>query len=199
MRKTFIRLTCATLVFGTAGFEGAAFAHKLREAGETVEVTKADIMVTPARDWNRLSGKVGKYGETWTLDGEQLNNVTFFGGIPSGEPLLRERNRKTDPLPKYNSRTLIVEVPELLERTYRTDRGIGLFEVENLTPGKFLGHDGLKFRYQYVERDGLVRLGQAHATIIKGKLYLALFEAPRLYYFEKNLADFDALIATAKL
>src|SRR3546814_3117622 len=54
-----------------------AAAHKLRVSGEAVAVADSGVTVTPGRDWNRLDAKAGKNTETWTLDGEQLNDVTF--------------------------------------------------------------------------------------------------------------------------
>src|SRR3546814_1135589 len=87
-----------------------AAAHKLRVSGEAVAVADSGVTVTPGRDWNRLDAKAGKNTETWTLDGEQLNDVTFFGGIEAGKPLVKERDRKRDPLPKFTSSTLLIEI-----------------------------------------------------------------------------------------
>lgn len=176
-----------------------ASAHKLREMGETVEVADSDVTVTPARDWNRLNGKIGKRTETWTLDGEQLNDVTFFGGIEAGDPLVKERSKKRDPLPKFTSSTLLVEVPELLEGTYRTYKDLAAFQLLNVEPGSFLGSNGVYFTYEFTDSDQLTRKGEARAAIIDGKLYMLTFDAPRLHYFDRTLADFRALADTAKL
>src|SRR3546814_4059309 len=89
-----------------------AAAHKLRVSGEAVAVADSGVTVTPGRDWNRLDAKAGKNTETWTLDGEQLNDVTFFGGIEAGKPLVKERDRKRDPLPKFTSSTLLIRSEE---------------------------------------------------------------------------------------
>src|SRR3546814_16138287 len=70
-----------------------AAAHKLRVSGEAVAVADSGVTVTPGRDWNRLDAKAGKNTETWALDGEQLNDVTFFGGIEAGKPLVKEIGR----------------------------------------------------------------------------------------------------------
>ena len=176
-----------------------ANAHKLREKGETVEVADSAVKVTPTRDWNRLNGKVGKRTETWTLDGEQLNDVTFFGGIEAGDPLMKERSKKHDPLPKFTASTLLVEVPELLEGTYRTHKELAAFQLLNVEPGSFLGKSGVHFTYEFTDRDKLTRKGEARAAIIDGKLYMLTFDAPRLHYFDRTLADFRALADTAKL
>lgn len=175
-----------------------AAAHKLRDAGETVKVAGSDITVTPPRDWNRLNGKIGKRTETWTLDGEQLNDLTFFGGIEAGDPLVKERSKKHDPLPKFTTSTLLIEVPELLEGTYRTYKDLAAFQVTKVEPGTFLGSEGVHFAYEYTDQDQLTRKGEARAAIVDGKLYMLTFDAPRLHYFDKTLGDFRALADTAK-
>lgn len=176
-----------------------AMAHKLRERGEAVQVAKSDMVVVPGRDWNRLSGRPGKNAETWTLDGPQLNSVTFFGEIEYGEPLIKERSKKHDPLPKFTATTLLVEIPELLERTHRAANGIGDFQVTEVDSKPFLGNEGVFFKYRYVDEDLLPRLGEARATIIDGALYMISYEAPRIHYYERNVADFRALADSAAL
>lgn len=177
----------------------SAIAHKLRLKGEAVTVADSSLTVTPARDWNRLSENSGKNTETWTLDGEQLNDLTFFGGISPGKPLVKERHKKRDPLPKFEKSTLLVELPELLERTYRTYKNIGAFQLGSTEPAKFLGQDGVIFTYQYTDEDLITRKGEAIAAIVGGKLYMVTFDAPRLHYFDRAIGDVRALVATAKL
>lgn len=176
-----------------------AAAHKLRSSGEAIAVADSGFTVTPGRDWNRLDAKAGKNTETWTLDGEQLNDVTFFGGIEAGKPLVKERDKKRDPLPKFTRSTLLIEIPELLEGTYRTHKQIGAFRLLTTEPLKFLNHDGVSFTYEYVDADLLTRRGEARASIIDGKLYMITFDAPRLHYFDRGLLDFRALVSSARL
>ncbi len=197
-RITYVRalaLAVASLVLTAS----PANANKLREKGAEFDVADSDVMVTPARNWNRLSVKVGKRTETWTLDGEQLNDVTFFGGIEAGAPLVKEKSKKRDPLPKFTKSTLLIEIPELLEGTYRTYKQIGAFQLLSTEPQKFLGQDGVTFTYQYTDADELTRKGEARAVIISGKLYMATFDAPRLHYFARNVDDFRALASSARL
>ena len=185
---------CSALLLATA-----AHAHKLREKGVKVTVAESNVSVTPSRDWNRLSARIGKNAESWTLDGAQLNDVTFYGGIAPGNPLVKERSKKKEPLPKFTGTTLLVEVPELLETTYRAYKQIGTFAVTSTDPVKFLGQDGVRFTYTYTDSDELTRKGEARATIIKGNLYMITFDAPRLHYFDRTIGDFHALVDTASL
>ncbi|AQR75419.1 hypothetical protein [Sphingomonas sp. LM7] len=177
----------------------SASAHKLRQKGEAVTVADSRLTVTPQCDWNRLSGKPGKNAETWTLDGGQLNDLTFYAGIEAGKPLVKERHKKKDPLPKFGKSTLLVELPELLEGTYRTYKKIGAFQLTSTAPARFLGQDGVIFTYDYTDADQITRKGEATAAIVDGKLYMVSFDAPRLHYFDKAIADVRALVATATL
>lgn len=189
-------LICSTAILLLAA---PAAAHKLRASGEAVAVADSGLTVTPSRDWNLLDTKAGKNTETWTLDGEQLNDVTFYGGIEAGKPLVKERDKKRDPLPKFTRSTLLIEIPELLEGTYRTHKQIGAFRLLTTEPVKFLDHDAVSFTYEYVDADLLTRRGEARASIINGKLYMITFDAPRLHYFDRGLSDFRALVSSARL
>ncbi|GGN43496.1 hypothetical protein GCM10011349_07660 [Novosphingobium indicum] len=194
--KYFGWILAVTALFSVAA---PAYAHKLCSSGETVDVAKSDVHVTPARDWNRLSGRPGKHAEVWTLDGEQLNDVTFFADVPPGEPLVKDRNKKRDPLPKFTKSTLLVEIPDLLEGTYRTYKNVASFDVLSIDPTRFLGCDGVIFTYRFVDDDQLTRKGEARAAIIDGKLYMITFDAPRLHYYDTVIGDFRQLADSAIL
>lgn len=178
---------------------GTSHANAYREKGKMAEVADSGMTVTPPRDWNRLDQRPGKHAETWTLDGEQLNDVTFYGGVEPGSPLVKERHKKHAPLPKFRATTLLIEVPELLEGTYRAGKQIGGFTLTGSKPDRFLGQDGVNFTYEYTDVDKLPRKGEARAVLVGKKLYMVTFDAPRLHYFDRTLADFRALADTAKL
>jgi hypothetical protein len=72
-------------------------------------------------------------------------------------------------------------------------------ELLSSEPGQFLGKDGVSFVYEFIDVDELTRRGEAHATIIDGKLYMITFEAPRLNYFDATTSDFRALARSAVL
>lgn len=197
MMSRLIAALAVTLI--VALLPSAAMAHKLREQGVAVRIADSPLTVTPGRDWNRLDGNVGKHTETWTLDGGQLNDLTFFAGIEPGKPLVRERSKKREPLPKFGAGTLLVELPELFEATYRTAKQIADFRVTDVQPTRFLGQDGVMFTYEYVDQDQLTRKGEAHAAIVAGRLYMIGFDAPRLHYFERNIGDFHRIVQSARM
>lgn len=197
MMSRLIAAFAATLII--ALLPSTAMAHKLREQGVAVSIADSPLTVTPGRDWNRLDGNVGKHTETWTLDGGQLNDLTFFAGIEPGKPLVRERSKKREPLPKFGAGTLLVELPELFEATYRTAKQIADFRVTDVQPTRFLGQDGVMFTYEYVDQDQLTRKGEARAAIVAGRLYMIGFDAPRLHYFERSIDDFHRIVQSARL
>ncbi|MFD1033702.1 hypothetical protein ACFQ15_03460 [Sphingomonas hankookensis] len=174
-------------------------ANGYREKGKVVTIAGSTLSVAPPRDWNLLSIRPGKKAETWTLDGERLNEITWYAGIAPDEPLIRETSRKHKPLPRLKQSTLIAEIPELLEATYRTERSVADFELTSAKPDPFLGQPGIRFTYAYVDNDHLPRRGEARAALIGGRLYLATFDAPRQYFFDRSLADFRALTDAATL
>lgn len=187
------------LIAAALTLAGVAHANAYRETGKRAVIGSSTLTVTPPRDWNRLSHKPGKNVETWTLDGEQLNEVNFYAGIEPETPLLRERNRKRAPLPRFRANTLLVEVPELLNGTYRTLRGVASFRVTSSTAGRFVGASGIRFAYEYLDDDGLPRRGEGRAALVGGRLYMATFDAPRLHYFDKTVGDFRRLVDSATL
>ena len=194
MRKPVRAWTLAFAFCALAVAGGSAQANAYREKGKAAQIADSPLSVTPPRDWNRLSAKPGKHAETWTLDGEQLNEVTFYSAVAPGEPLVRERNRKREPLPKFTAATLLVEVPELLEGTYRAYRKIGAFTLTSSTSDRFLGQNGIRFTYEYTDADQLPRKGEARAALIGWKLYMATFDAPRLHFFDRSVGDYRLLV-----
>jgi hypothetical protein len=192
------RVALAVILAATT-VAGSASANTFREKGKAATISNTTLTVTPARDWNKLSFSPGKKAETWTLDGEELNDVTFFAGIEAGKPLIREASKKHKPLPKFTKETLLVEVPELVEGTYRSAKGIATFNVTGSKPDRFLAHDGIRFTFDYVDEDSLPRRGEGRAALVNGLLYMAVFAAPRLNYYERTLADFETLTDTARV
>lgn len=199
MSKSLAILFAVALTIFTSLSPVTVQAHALKKQGEAVQVADSNLSVTPSRDWNRLSEKIGKNTETWTLDGGQLNDVTFFGGIEPGKPLVKERSKKYDPLPKFTQSTLLIEIPELLEGTYRTYKDLAAFTVGSSSPTKFLNREGIRFSYEFTDRDGLTRKGEAVATIFEKKLYMVTFDAPRLHYYDRLINDFRALVQSARM
>ena len=189
-----------TLAFGLAlAIAVPVSANSLREANATARVAGSALSVTPTRDWNKLSANVGRRTETWTLDGDALNNVTFFGGIENDRPIFREVDRRNRPLPRFSSTMLLADLPTLIENSYRIARGTTTFTVEHVEPAQFAGNAGLHFRYSFVGADEVRRRGEAYGAMVNGRLFLVTFDAPAIHYFDASVAAFRQLIPTATM
>ena len=189
----------ATIALCALTIGSAGFANAFRPEGDAVAIAGSRLTVTPPRDWNRLNVSPGKVTEVWTLDGEELNDVTFFAGIEPGRPLIREVNRKRQPLPKFLPETLLVEIPELVEGTYRAGKNVATFTVTGSKPDRFLDRNGIRFTFDYVDADALPRRGEGRASLVDGRLYMAVFSAPRLNFFDRTLGDYRSLTDSAAI
>lgn len=188
--------TVAVLALGAPAIAG----YKLMPSGVPEIVRSSALTVTPSVDWNRLGAKVGRNAEAWTLDGQSLNEVTFYAGIGDGQTLFKEVSKKNKPLPRFGAGMLAPDIVQLFESSYRIAAGTPLFSVDRVEPATFLGQQGFRFRYSFTVQDEEVRrTGEATGAVVGGKLYMIAFEAPTLHYFDRDVAAYQALVASAKL
>lgn len=192
-RSAFIALALLTAM------SSPSLANSLVGPGPRTGIAKSRLAATPAGEWNKLSLREGKNVEVWTLDGDALNKVMFFGGIPAGQPLLRERDKKNSPLPKVAANMLVTDIPTLLETTYRSQFAVNQMTIDTQVPAVLDGHKGIRFTYSFTRDDEVRRKGEAIGAMVNGQLYLVSYEAPEIYFFDKDVAEFRALAATIKL
>lgn len=181
------------------GFAAPGLAYKLIAQGQPVVAAKA-ISVTPAREWTRIGFAHGKNAESWTRDGLTLNDLTFYGGIAHDATLIKDRAKKETPLPRFNKSMLAPDIAQLFEGTYRIALRTSQFAIDSVEPATFAGKSGFKFTYNFtLLNEEVRRKGEAYGAVIGGKLYLVTFEAPVIHYFDRDVADFRALVETAKI
>lgn len=177
-----------------------ALANSLIDAGPHTGIAQSRISAIADGQWNKLGGARGKNVEIWTLDGDALNKVTFFGGIPVGRTLLRDTDAKRHPLPKVTDNMLITDIPMLLETTYRSQNAVDQMKIDLQEPALLDGHKGIHFTYAFTRRDDEVqRQGEAVGAVVDGQLYLVTYEAPSLYFFDKDIEKFRKLVGTLKI
>ena len=178
----------------------ASAAYKLMPAGVAVTVAKSGLTVSPGQPWNRLGGRVGRNAESWTLDGLALNDVTFYGGIADNKTLFRELDKRERPLPRFAATMLIPDVVQFFEASYRVANGTSLMAIDSLEPATFAGQPGFRFRYNFtVQNEEVKRLGEARGAIVGGRLYMITFEAPVIYYFNRDIAAFRQIAESARI
>lgn len=196
--RTLPILTCvaAALLIATPVVAG----NKLIVQGQPVAVAKSPLTVTPDREWNKLGARPGRDAETWTLDGDGLNDLTFYGAVENDKTLFREVGKKNKPLPRFKSTMLLTDIPTLFENSYRIALDTPLMTIDSVEPATFAGSKGVRFRYTFTRQNEEVRRsGEAHAAIIGGRLYMMTFEAPITYFFARDVDSYRAMAATARL
>ncbi|MBW8755086.1 MAG: hypothetical protein JF595_13230 [Sphingomonadales bacterium] len=175
----------------------ASAGWKLIPAQHPVDLT--GVTVTPQSDWNQASRRPGKQGQAWTHDGFDLNGLEFFAGVANGESLYRERNRKRNPMPKFDSGMLLPDLADFFERSFRAQIRLSSFAVVSSEPITFGGHGGLRVRYEFaLLNDDLARQGEVRLAVVNRKLYAANFFAPSLHYFPVGLPEATAIMDSAR-
>lgn len=189
---------CALAVCLSFAAASPAFAGwKLIPGRQAADLT--GIVVTPQIDWNQASGRPGKQGRSWTRDGFGLNGLEFFAAVPSGQPLYRERSKKSNPMPKFDKAMLLPDLADFFERSFRVNYQPGEFTVVESGPASLGNHAGLRIRYRYtLANDELVRLGEARLAMAKGRLYVVNYFAPELHYFAAGLAEANGMMDGAR-
>lgn len=196
IRYTLVALGATLLALPTAP---AVAGWKLIKEGAPVKVAKSTMIVTPTENWNRSSYRASRKGETWTLDGPTLNEIYFAAALIPGDTLYRDPAKKDHPLPLLGKNIQLTDVPEFFESSQRIAYNTSLYEVTSVEPVKFLGQEGVRFTYRFaIEGKPLQYKGVVQAALVTGKLYLVSFDAPALFYFERDRAKAEAVMASAR-
>ncbi|MCP3729160.1 hypothetical protein M9978_01860 [Sphingomonas sp. MG17] len=196
MRKFLMIAGGAALLAAAPAMAG----FKLMPAGQPQLIRKSALTVTPGIAWNRLGARLGRNAEAWTLDGNTLNDLIFYTAIPAGQTLFREVDKKNKPLPKFDAKMLAPDVVAMFESSYRIANSTSLFSVDSVEPATFAGKPGFRFTYSFtIQNEEVRRSGEATGAIVNGQLYMITFEAPKIHYYDRNIADYRAVVASAKV
>ncbi|MEO7169733.1 MAG: hypothetical protein ABIY39_05085 [Sphingomonas sp.] len=192
------KISLAVVAFALFVAGPAVAGNKLIAQGASVAVAKSPLTITPDREWNKMGARPGRNSETWTIDGDGLNDLTFYGGIENDRTLFREIDKRSKPLPRFSSTMLLTDLPVLFENSYSIALSTQLMKIDSVEPTTFLGQKGIHFSYTFSKMNEEVRRkGVASAAIIGGKLFMITFEAPDVFYYERDLPAYRAIIAKA--
>lgn len=173
---------------------------KLVRAGEVRVVGKGDLAVTAVGDWNRATQRETKKSESWTQNGTGLDELSFTVAVGKGEALFHQRDKKKDPLPKFDPAMLPTDIAELFENSARIALASAVFDVGTVRPATLAGARGIEMDFAYAtEGDNLERQGTARAAVIGGKLYLISFDAPKIHYYKAGLPTALAIMNSARV
>lgn len=164
------------------------------------------IAVAPALAFNRVTAfnpmaRVPERVEIWTTEGEVLDQLVFFGGIPDGQPLIKlppGREERT-PLPTFRRDMADGDVVELFVSSLVLSGRTPAVTIQLLRPATFLGGPGFRFDFAYAGSDEIDRRGTAIGTVRDGRLWMIGFEGTRLLHYNRLLPEAERIFATATL
>jgi hypothetical protein len=159
--------------------------------GMTVSKTKA---------WVQIVQPYAPKGpdQVWTLDGIGLNALMLYGGAKDGDILIKVKGDDKVQPPKFASGMDGLELQELIGTTVSRALAGGIaVDMLSLTPATFMGAPGFATEFAFPTTDGLEMRGYASGANIGGDLYLLIFVAPRIHYYEKDVAEVRAIAASA--
>ena len=178
----------------------ACATYGLVPANQTATAAKR-LRVVPPSAWNRMprTPDMLPQEENWTQNGVVLDSVSFFGGVESGGALTRQRRKADQQVPVYRAGMSPPELTGMIESYYRVKGGVAQFTPTSVEPIPFLGTTGLAMDFDYLTGDDVRRKGRAVMAEVGRRLYLMTLDGTRSHYFDAARADFDAMVASARV
>ncbi len=204
MRFRTILLLAATAALSacsSVGGEGLGYGGYSLVQVHEVRVGDDSLAVTPPRQWNKISARLFtdiQDVEDWTQNGPYLDGISFVTGLKDGKALVYQRKRDDRQVPKFRSNMTPPEIAAMVESLYRVRGGAIDFTSVSLTPRQFLGANGFQYDYEHLDSDEVRRKGRVVGSIIDGKLYMIVYDAARMHYFNASLPDFEAIVSSAR-
>jgi len=186
------------------GLVAAAMTVAACEPYKTVEAGARPIgdgmIVSKTKPWVQIIRPYAPDGpdQVWTLDGIGLNALLLYGGTEDGEVLLKVKGDDKIQPPKFTRSMEGLELQELIGTTVSRVLAGGIaVEMLSLAPATFMGAPGFETEFSYPTPNGLNMRGYASGANIGGELYLMIFVAPQMHYYEKDVAEVRAIAASA--
>jgi len=190
---------CSSIGGDTFGMSSYSLARVARQS-----VGDGGLSVVAPRPWNRQRARLFSFFdirevEDWTLNGPYLDGITFVTGLKSGRNMIYQRRSENQQVPAFRADMTAPEIASMLESLYRVRGGAVDFKTLGLQPRPFLGVNGFQLDYEHLDDDELWRKGRVVGAVVNGRLYLILFDAARLHYYNAALPDFEAIVQSAQL
>ena len=159
-----------------------------------VEIAGAYTVDTPVA-WEKSSE--GK-SEMWTVDGLDLQRLTFVNGLEDGDPVFETKGDNADKMPRYDTAMTPLEIKELIEGGLRAS-GAHQLETYDFRSEMFGSLPGYRFDFSYALESGLENEGMVIGAKKDGKLYLIIYTGTRFYYYGKHKHDVERLISSIRI
>lgn len=166
---------------------------------KTEPINIKGISVTPGSSiWNKVPAIGLNDGtQTWTADGLLLNSITFFSAIKEGKTLFKVRKKEQYPL--FAPDMLAPDIVEFFESSLAKRYDTTITATTGLKPMKIDGLNGFQFTIEFAGQLDIPRLAYVVGVIKNEKLYMIMYQATKLYYYDKYLTDVMSIINTVRL
>ena len=201
MRFLAAGIACSLTACSGVGGGGYGFGGYSLIRAKEVRVGNDSLAVTPPREWNRQSTTLFdaiSTVEDGTQNGPYLDTISFVTGMKDGKAVVRQYRRDDRQVPKFRSNMTAPEIAAMIESLFRVRGGTVDFKTLGLAPRPFLGANGFQYDFEHLDSDEVRRKGRAVGAVIGGRLYLVLFDATRMHYFEASLPDYEAIVSSAR-
>lgn len=175
-----------------------------------VQIGPGDVAVqgrldlTLDRAWNRqVHGPGNVWPESWTQNGPLIDKLIVAPAIESGKALVMLTERELREYPRYSAGGDPAHVVDLVQGTLAKANRAGDFEPIAVEPARIAGQDGIRFEFKFgagsgggIETD---RHALGFAFEYEKRLYLILFHAAEIHYFETLRPAVEEIVKSARL
>lgn len=172
---------------------------------EGEQLVNDSLAVTVPTAWNKVQDPwANEPYDTWTQEGMPLDHLRFWGGVASGDPLMkrakplfRARGEKDARVPTFRAGMPPEKLVNLFQELYANAGTVTLTRME---PAAFGGEKGVRFEFTLMRRfDDLTLNGVGWVAVKNEKLYAATFVAPRLGFYPRLKPLAEAVVQTARI
>ena len=160
------------------------------------EVRSGKLVLNSEMEWTRATSS---RSQLWTIDGELLNLLYLIHTVKEGDYIFlgqRESKRRPD-APYYHKGMREDELRDLVADGLLNAGFVGV-SPKNLQPATFGTHAGLRFDLDLQTSEGLQYQGLVAMFEHDKGLALAIFIAPREYYFPRDGAKVSRMFDTLR-
>jgi hypothetical protein len=193
--KKYILSAFVAVLAGCAGI--------VKVEGDQLVSDRLVIKVTEA--WNKVSlpGSSQPY-EVWTQEGLSLDQLRFWAGIKSGQPLMvlpagsTPSGQKAPRVPTFVATMQADELVSLFELLYSADGSV--VTINKVEPATFANEKGVRYEFMVLRKgDNLTMNVKGWVSVRKGELFAASFSAPKLSFYGRLLPKAEAVVGTAQI